>query len=395
MCECDTVNTQTRLWVERVIGISVVALPPVVVRATGGLRALDREAAARQPDASWWAIFMGTEWLWWATAAVSGLIAALWGWHNSRGTDDLRYLDLPPGVVPPLHQPLRVGRDDHRAVPVRFSPPEVSLPEAGLLLHGSSQPPHLAAVIVQLATAGALRHIPATETTPARVEVVDPRRCPDRGSAEVFAALFARGPRCELTGDALLDAFGVVADQASLRAQREAWLRGSVPRKGRRRGPVMAARARQWAGQEEYARASIGVEGATWAVFTFLALLVCLLVMIFPPLSVPVGAVVGFFVFAAVAPPIRTWSRSARATAYADQIAGFRRYLITAEAGQLRGVNADQVYARCLPWAVLFGVADRWRAICEHSITRDMALWCEPFADEVSAWAPDLEDEGA
>lgn len=39
---------------------------------------------------------------------------------------------------------------------------------------------------------------------------------------------------------------------------------------------------------------------------------------------------------------------------------GFRQYLVTAEANQIRWEEAQDVFSRYLPFAIVFGVADRW-----------------------------------
>lgn len=58
-----------------------------------------------------------------------------------------------------------------------------------------------------------------------------------------------------------------------------------------------------------------------------------------------------------------TESLTPRGSAIRAQSEGFRQYLATAEAGQLN-LEADRdIYGRYLPWAVLFGLTDRWNQI--------------------------------
>lgn len=51
---------------------------------------------------------------------------------------------------------------------------------------------------------------------------------------------------------------------------------------------------------------------------------------------------------------------SAIATATLVQSKGFRTYIASAEAGQIRFEDAAGIFSRYLPWAVAFGLVDRW-----------------------------------
>ena len=52
--------------------------------------------------------------------------------------------------------------------------------------------------------------------------------------------------------------------------------------------------------------------------------------------------------------------RTARGTAALDRARAFRRYLVTAEANQLRFEEKEGLFARYLPYAVVFGETERW-----------------------------------
>jgi len=56
--------------------------------------------------------------------------------------------------------------------------------------------------------------------------------------------------------------------------------------------------------------------------------------------------------------------RSALGRAYEDQLQGFREYLTTAEADQIKYEEGEDIFSQYLPWAVIFGVAQRWAEIC-------------------------------
>ncbi|HEY8306747.1 MAG TPA: DUF2207 domain-containing protein [Lapillicoccus sp.] len=56
----------------------------------------------------------------------------------------------------------------------------------------------------------------------------------------------------------------------------------------------------------------------------------------------------------------RMAAKTAAGSAVYAQSLGFRKYLETAEAGQIRFEEASAIFSRYLPYAIVFGVADRW-----------------------------------
>lgn len=58
--------------------------------------------------------------------------------------------------------------------------------------------------------------------------------------------------------------------------------------------------------------------------------------------------------------PRGTFARTPEGTAVRIQAVGFQRYLATAEARQIKLEEAQDIFSRFLPWAIAFGVADRW-----------------------------------
>ncbi|MGM0385686.1 MAG: DUF2207 domain-containing protein [Actinomycetota bacterium] len=53
-------------------------------------------------------------------------------------------------------------------------------------------------------------------------------------------------------------------------------------------------------------------------------------------------------------------ARTAYGRAVFEQVRGFRQYLATTDAHQLRWEEGQDIFSRYLPWAMVFGVADRW-----------------------------------
>ena len=58
--------------------------------------------------------------------------------------------------------------------------------------------------------------------------------------------------------------------------------------------------------------------------------------------------------------------RTAEGSAVLSQAKGFELYLRTAEADQIKFEEGIDVFSRYLPWATIFGVADRWAKIFEQ-----------------------------
>jgi uncharacterized membrane protein len=56
-------------------------------------------------------------------------------------------------------------------------------------------------------------------------------------------------------------------------------------------------------------------------------------------------------------------ARTADGTAVLAQALGFRQYLATAEADQLRFEEGQDVFSRYLPYAIAFGLTDRWARV--------------------------------
>ncbi len=60
---------------------------------------------------------------------------------------------------------------------------------------------------------------------------------------------------------------------------------------------------------------------------------------------------------------LKAGRRTAEGSAVLAQAKGFELYLRTAEADQIRFEEGIDVFSRYLPWATIFGVADRWAGV--------------------------------
>src|SRR6266542_2441922 len=74
-----------------------------------------------------------------------------------------------------------------------------------------------------------------------------------------------------------------------------------------------------------------------------------------------VGLVVGVLALLAVAGKFP--ARTGRGSAMLARVQGFRLYVATAEAEQLKFQEREQIFSRYLPYAMVFGLAERWAGI--------------------------------
>ncbi|MEP6798769.1 MAG: DUF2207 domain-containing protein [Lapillicoccus sp.] len=70
------------------------------------------------------------------------------------------------------------------------------------------------------------------------------------------------------------------------------------------------------------------------------------------------GLVVGGLIFRILGK--RMAAKTAEGSAMNAQALGFKKYLVTAEAGQIKFEEAQSIFSRYLPYAIVFGVADHW-----------------------------------
>lgn len=280
-----------------------------------------------------------------ATAGVvlgSLMIFPALGWVLSRirlgASRDQRYQDVPPGVMGSDQQ---VGTAPLRGtVPVRFTPPDVTLAEIGLVLDRGPKPLHLAATLINMAVNGAVR----LQSRPLMLWQVDVEKTSSKFERALFASTPKEGKGVQLSNAAKQSMAQLLQTRSSHALQRADLLR---------KPPVfgLTTLLRVLA---SILLATIGtiVTVATGS-FAWLAVGICGGVLLW----VGIG--------------LRAWRRPQRAltakgSALADQAAGFREYLRTAESHELNFHAESDVFRRHLPWAVLFDEVDRWTDACRQ-----------------------------
>jgi uncharacterized membrane protein YgcG len=264
---------------------------------------------------------------------------------------DQEYLGLTPGLRPADGQATLVGPRRRAAVSVQFAPPDGTRPgEIGTLVDEQADPVDVTATLVDLAVRGYLR-----------IEEV-PRSNPDKKPKDwtLVRLKASDGDLLEFEGT-LLDRLFAGRDTVTLSelkttfaasmAAVQTGLYRHVTERGWFRANPRTVRA-------AWRAAGIGL-AIVGGVIT--AVLVNARVQARGVALVGVAvALVGLVVAAlAKAAPARTPD----GTAVLAQTLGFRRYLATAEAHQLQFEEGQDIFSRYLPYAIVFGLADRWARV--------------------------------
>ncbi len=257
---------------------------------------------------------------------------------------DEQYVGLTPGVVPAPGQAVGVGSRRRAPVAVQFTPPaDFHAGQLGTLVDEVADPRDVTATIVDLAVRGHLR-----------IERVDDgadwRLTRLAGPADELLQ-YERLLRDDLFGTAETVLMSDLRTTfASSMAEVQAALYADVTQRGWfRRNPASVRKA--WA--------AVGVLILLLGIGGTLLLAMRTGWGLVGLATVAVGIA---WLAATKAAPARTASGSA----VLAQAEGFRQYLATAEAGQLRFEEGEDLFSRYLPYAIAFGLTERWARIFEQ-----------------------------
>jgi uncharacterized membrane protein YgcG len=106
---------------------------------------------------------------------------------------------------------------------------------------------------------------------------------------------------------------------------------------------------------------SSAIRGFGWIMVAAIAVFIAMLFFPKAWLLIPVGAFAGCVI--AARQSRRAHRRSAKGHAAFVKLEGFRLYISTAEADQVRFEEGIDVFSRYLPWAIVFGEAHRWTSV--------------------------------
>jgi hypothetical protein len=287
--------------------------------------------------------------------AVLGLIAGGMGWLVRKRGLDAQFVGLTPGLLPASGgtgaDVTAVARHD-RTVAVQFTPPKGMRPgQIGTLVDEHANTVDVTATIIDLAVRGFLRIEEVPGSSPEKPAddwrlVVLP--APDEEllpyELALMQAIFLG--RNEVTMSALKNTFARDLHATQLR------LYDDVTGRGWFRGNPNSVRNAYRTGGIALAALGFGIAFLGIPAFGGSAALIAAAVFI--------GGLV-VLVLAGRMP-----ARTATGSAVLAQAEGFRLYLTTAEADQIRFEEGQDVFSRYLPYAVVFGVAERWAGIFDE-----------------------------
>ena len=279
-----------------------------------------------------------------------GILAAV---RVRRVGRDRAYLGITPGLRPADNQPGAATRyrDRREPVSVQFQPPEGVRPgEVGTLVDEKADPVDVTATLVDLAVRGYLRieEVPrsnpkkkAKDWTLVQLKDRDGSLLPyeDTLLAEIFES--ATAVKLSDLKTTFASSMAKVQDGLYDHVTASGWFRAnpkSVRTSWHAVGIVLV------------------VVGIILAILAFVAAPDITGIALVPIAVIVVGLIVALLGNAAPA-------RTEDGTAVLAQSLGFRRYLATAEANQLRFEEGEDIFSRYLPYAIVFGLADRWARV--------------------------------
>ncbi len=341
-------------------GLTVMAAyPPGTFTRTTPILEDEQTSPFSDEPPSWTATaadLVWRHWLWLTPLALA--VPVLFGrWRVRRGRD-LHYVGLTPGLLPaPGTTPPVARLRSEPPVAVRFTPPDHLRPaEVGALDEKEVKDRHVAATVIDLAVRGYLRIHEAGTGRDGRPDdwlfVATPEHAPTdrltRYEHTLLAGLF-HGRR-----------------QVRLSELRAHFFR--TTRAARRELGAEIDRRRYFTRSLAPSRAyRVGRVGFALALLLGFPMLFGVTMTALPEsanflLLIAVGFVVAIAVAVWWTAKTR-WRRTPSGRALHEQSRGFRRYLTTAEAHQLRWEEGQDIFSRYLPYAIVYEAAERWAAV--------------------------------
>lgn len=263
-----------------------------------------------------------------------------------RNNRDLVYLGLTPGTVPPRGEDARVGLKDPKKVPVavQFQPPKDATPgEIGTLIDATADGVDVSATLVDLAVRGYIRIIPGAGRKDFTLEQLSKdRKGLEEHERQLLGDIF-RGSNTRTSKDLEDEKYHNVMPGARTRLYNAMVRRHWFTSNPRSSGTMYSLIGTL------LIIAGAGLCYLLW--FWSLALL-----------GIPV-IVLGIGLWVAA---MNASQRTAQGSAMLAQARGFELYLRTAEAGQIKFEEGIDVFSRYLPYAMIFGVAERWAKIFDE-----------------------------
>lgn len=287
-----------------------------------------------------------------AAVGVLGLAGLILAARRGR---DQQYVGLTPGLSPVSGQEATVGRATKAPIAVQFTPPAGVAPGMlGTLIDEKAENRDVTATIVDLAVRGYLRFEDTSRDGGSdnnfKLERLRPGLDLLPYEDRIFRRLFAEG-KTTTRDDLEKRYFG--ADMAKTRTE----LYDAVTQAG------------WFKGNPESVRTVWRVGGLALFVASCFSIAFLGSVGLGPLSLVGCGLGIGALVVSRFAP-----ARTAEGHAVNVQAQGFRLYLETAEADQIKFEEGQDIFSKYLPYAVAFGCADRWAAVFRELAARGVPL---------------------
>ncbi len=293
--------------------------------------------------------------------ALAGGLMGLLVWKRGR---DEQYAGLTPGLTPGLGQEATVVRGARQpTVAVQFSPPPGVQPGmVGTIIDEAANVLDVTATLIDLAVRGylVLEEVAGAHAW-SRADWRLSRTSPPAGGPALnpyeqllLDSVFAGGDQVLLS--ALKNTFAPTLKSVQSLMYQETVQRGWFRKSPEvQRGVWGAAAIALGIGS---VIAAVAVGKAAGGSFGDAGLPV-------PPSWVlGIGGVLGALVVSALGR--RMAARTAEGSAVLAQSRGFQQYLVTAEANQIKWEEAQDIFSRYLPYAIVFGVAERWAAVFQQ-----------------------------
>ena len=299
-------------------------------------------------------------------AGLVSFVAVLGGvLYRIFGGKDERFAGLPPGTFPPSGMNAATVKDDLKEsqLPVAFSPPKIPVAEGGLLIDAVANTTETAATLIDLAVRGGVR----IDNTGAEQKAVllNPAVATAPHEQILMQGLF---PGLQPGSEIALERRGV--GDTSMRQAHDAMINQLREQIKQRNWYVRLPRAG--------GGSSVG-GGALGGCLAVVALAVVGSGVVGTGVSAAAGnigraitflvpAVFVIFGFALWLGKRGKGKRNPAGRAVTDQLVGFRTYLATAEADQLKFEEGEDIFSKYLPWAIAFELADRWQRVCAQLV---------------------------
>ncbi|CEH05423.1 Hypothetical membrane protein [Propionibacterium freudenreichii] len=333
---------------------------------TNGTPRLEPAAKSSAAQAAPWGI---------ATLAAAAIVGAIYLVRFRKNSADERFLGVPPGTVPVDVDAAQVGpASKHDVVPVRFDPPQIPVALGGLLVDGQVDSQEMTATLVDLAVRRAIQ----LRSTTGR-----------HGSSELFGRLIDADKATTPYEKKLLDAlFGSVAVGTEVNLSDP----GSMSDASSELAREVAATATNQGLMKRIGQVGTNRSGAVIGSFVVLigawfggsllsntAALASNAAGLTALMMIGALVVVGIITLLIRSSIARRGTRTAMGRAYTDQVQGFEEYLKTAEADQLKFEEGQDIFSQYLPWAIAFGIADRWASLCEQLVAQGRLTETAPY----------------